>query len=82
MMRSETILPLTLDEHRELAAELRRTRSRMRELCNVVVGIYGPANPAAFTFLKAAESMDRLCNDMQAQAARDCPGSAIPELYL
>ena len=81
-MRSETILPLTLDEHRELAAELRRTRNRMRELCNVVVGIYGPNNSAAFTFLKAAESMDRLCNDMQAQAARDCPGAAIPELYL
>jgi hypothetical protein len=81
-MRSETILPLTLDEHRDLAAELRRTRNRMRELCNVVVGIYGPNNSAAFTFLKAAESMDRLCNDMQAQAARDCPGAAIPELYL
>jgi hypothetical protein len=81
-MRSETILPLTLDEHRELAAELRRTRNRMRELCNVVVGIYGPNNSAAFTFLKAAESMDRLCNDMQAQAARDCPGAAIPEIYL
>lgn len=81
-MRSETILPLTLDEHRELAAELRRTRNRMRELCNVVVGIYGPNNSAAFTFLKVAESMDRLCNDMQAQAARDCPGTAILELYL
>jgi hypothetical protein len=81
-MRPETILPLTPEEHRELAVELRRTRNRVRELCSVVVGIYGPNNPAAFSFLKVAESMDRLCNDMQAQAARDCPGMAIPDLYV
>jgi hypothetical protein len=81
-MRPETIVPLTLEEHRELAVELCRTRARVRELCNVVVGIYGPNNPAAFTFLKVAESMDRLCNDLQAQASRDCPGNAVPNLYL
>ena len=81
-MRPETILPLTLEEHRDLAVELRHSQRRVRELCNVVVGIYGPNNPAAFSFLKVAESMDRLCNDMQAQAARDCPGIAIPDLYL
>ncbi len=80
-MRSETIVPLTLEEHRELAVELSSARNRIRELCNVVVGIYGPNNPAAFTFLKVAESMDRLCNDMQAQASRDC-GTAVPNLYL
>jgi hypothetical protein len=80
-MRPETIVPLTPDEHRELAVELRRTKTRVRELCNVVVGIYGPNNPAAFSFLKVAESMDRLCNDLQAQAARDYPGITIPDLY-
>jgi hypothetical protein len=80
-MPSEDPSPLTLDEHRELAVELRRTRARMRELCNMVVGVYGPDSPAASGFLKTSDSMDRLFNYMQAQVARDYPGMAVPELY-
>lgn len=81
-MRTDTIPPLTLEEHRQMAAELRQTRGRMRELSKVVAGIYGPNNHAAFTFLKVTESIDRLCRDMQAQASRDCPGTVLTDLYL
>jgi hypothetical protein len=81
-MRPETPLPLTLAEHRELARELRSHNARMRELCQLVVSVYGPNNQAAFSFRKAAEAADRLCNDMQAQATQDYPGYPIGRLYV
>ncbi|HTS28892.1 MAG TPA: hypothetical protein VMH81_23640 [Bryobacteraceae bacterium] len=81
-MQLETPLPLTLEEHRELARELRASNARLRELCQLVVSVYGPNNQAAFTFLKAAEAVERLCNDMQAQAAADYPGYPIGSLYV
>ena len=81
-MHPETPLPLTLEEHRELARELRASNTRMRELCKLVMTVYGPNNQAAFTFLKAAEAVERLCNDMQAQAAQDYPGYPIGQLYV
>jgi hypothetical protein len=81
-MRHETPVPLTLDEHRELARELRASSARMRELCQLVASVYGPNNQAAFTFKKAAEVAERLCNDMQAQAAQDYPGYPIGSLYV
>ncbi len=80
-MRPESLNPLTLEEHRELGAELRGTRLRLRELCALVVSVYGPQNRAAFDFVKTAESMDRLCQDMQAQAALDCPGHPTEGFY-
>jgi hypothetical protein len=54
----------------------------MQELCKVVVSVYGPHNTAAFTFLKAAEHISRLCHDLQAQAAKDLPGYPIDGMYL
>lgn len=74
--------PLTLEEHRELAAEMRAVNARLRELCRVVVSVYGPNTQAAFSFLKAAEQVARLCQDLQAQAARDLPGYSVDGLYL
>ncbi len=53
----------------------------MRELCNVVVGVYGPNSTAALSFLRTVDSMDCLFSDMQAQVVRDHPGTAVPELY-
>ncbi|SPF55778.1 conserved hypothetical protein [Candidatus Sulfopaludibacter sp. SbA4] len=81
-MRPETLLPLTLDEHRELGRELRRTSTRLRELCKMTVGAYGPNSHAAFSFAKAVESLERLSKDMQAQAAHDCPGLPTDHLYV
>jgi hypothetical protein len=80
-MRPETPLPLTLEEHRELARELRSHHARLRALSSLVATVYGPNNQAAFTFQKVAETVERLCNDMQAQAAQDCPGYPLDNLY-
>jgi hypothetical protein len=48
----------------------------------VVVGVYGPNNQASFTFLKVAENLGRLCQDLQAQAAQDLPGYSVDGFYL
>ena len=80
-MRPETSTPLTLEEHRELSREIRAARARLRELCNVVVGVYGPNNRAAFSFLKITDGMDRLCQDLQAQVSQDYPGPDVEDLY-
>jgi hypothetical protein len=81
-MRPETSTPLTLEEHRELSREVRAARARLRELCNVVVGVYGPNNRAAFSFLKITDAMERLSQDLQAQVAQDYPGSSVDDFYL
>ena len=80
-MRPETPVPLTWEEHAELAKELRQTRRRLHELSSVVVGVYGPQNRAAFTLQKIAEAMDRLCGDLESQAATDLPGQHVAGLY-
>lgn len=81
-MRPETSTPLTLEEHRELSREIRAARARLRELCNVVVSVYGPNNRAAFSFLKITEGMERLCQDLQAQVSQDYRGQDVDNLYL
>jgi len=80
-MRPGTFIPLTLEEHRELGAEIRSARLRLRQLCELVVGVYGPNNQAAFTFLKAVENLDRLAEDLRGQAAHDLPGYPTGDLY-
>ena len=81
-MRLQSPVPLTLEEHRELGCELRAANARLQELCRVVVGVYGPHNQASFTFLKAAGNLNRLCQDLQAQAAKDLPGFSVDGFYL
>ena len=81
-MRPQAAVPLTLEEHRELGREMRAANSRLQELCKVVVGVYGPNNHASFTFRKVAENLDRLCHDLQAQAAQDLPGFSVDGFYL
>lgn len=81
-MRPETANPLTLDEHRQLGTELRAANARMRQLCGLVVDVYGPNNRAAFTFQKLAETMERLCQELETQAGRDLPGSSSETFYL
>ena len=81
-MRPETSSPLTLEEHRELSREIRAAHARLRELCNVVVSVYGPNNRAAFSFLKITDDMERLSQDLQTQVTRDYPGYAVDDFYL
>lgn len=81
-MRPHTPNPLTLEEHRELGREMRAANLRLQELCKMVVSVYGPNNQAAFTFLKTADCMQRLCQDLQAQASADLPGFSVDGLYV
>ena len=81
-MRPDVPVPLTAEEHQELALELRNSRVRLRELCSMVMSVYGPNSNAAFAFRKVTDGMERLCGELQAQAARDCPGSPVDGLYL
>jgi hypothetical protein len=78
---AENTSPLTLEEHRELGHEITAIHSRLRELCNLIVDVYGPVNRASFSFLKTTEAMDRLCQDLQTQASKDLPGFAVDKLY-
>ncbi len=70
-----------MEEHRQLALELQSTHARMRALSEMFAGIYGPQNQAAFTFARVTEALDRLCRDVRAQAALDCPGTDVDKLY-
>ena len=81
-MRPQTPVPLTFEEHTQLGRELRLTRARLHELSSVVMDAYGPRNQAAFGLQKIAEAMDRLCNDLEAQASLDLPGQHVTGLYL
>ncbi len=73
--------PLTLEEHRQLARELRLTSARIRELCELVVSIYGTESRAAFSFSRAAESVERLRHEMQTQASLDWPEASQEKIY-
>ena len=81
-MQSQSLIPLTLDEHRELGREMRETALRLQELCALVVGVYGPHNRAAFNFQKATEALDQLRQDLQTQASLDLPGVPVDDIYL
>jgi hypothetical protein len=81
-MHPETPNPLTLEEHRELGREMRATNARLRELCHLVAGIYGPQNRAAFSALQATAAMERLCQDLQTQITVDYPGFGTEKFYL
>ena len=79
---AENLISLTIDEHRELGREMKVTALRLRALCDVVISVYGPANRAAFSFLKALEAFDRLEQDLATQAMQDLPGYPSNDLYL
>jgi len=56
--------------------------AKLRVLRDVVVGVYGPANRAAFTFERAMEQMEHLQQDLATQAAWDLPGYPSNNLYF
>ena len=80
-MRPENSIPLTAEEHRELGREIRHTAARLQELERLVASIYGPTNQAAFSFQKLVESMDRLQEELELQAAADLPGYITQGFY-
>jgi hypothetical protein len=80
-LNPEGVNPLTFEEHRELAAELRRSKARLLQLASMVASLYGRQNLAAFAFQKLNESLDRLFLELEAQAEADCPGLNAASLY-
>jgi hypothetical protein len=74
-MQPQPIVPLTPDEHRELAGELRAADSRLGELCRLVTGIYGSESRAGDAFVKTCEAIRRLRHEMEVQATLDRPDS-------
>jgi hypothetical protein len=59
---------------------MRQMSRRLRALCELVVGVYGPQNRAAFSFLRAVDDIERLNQDLSTQSTHDgYPGS---DLYL
>ena len=81
-MSAESPLPLTLEEHRELGQEIRGANARLRELCTMMVGVYGFENRAAHSFVRLTEAMDSLRQELQRQAALDLPGDPVDGIYL
>ena len=61
---------------------MKATALRLRALCELVVSVYGPANRAAFSFLKALEAIELLEQDLATQAMHDLPGYPSNDLYL
>ena len=61
---------------------MKATAQRLRALCELVVGLYGPGNRAAFSFLKALEAIEHLEQDLATQAMQDLPGYPSNDLYL
>ena len=53
----------------------------MRALCELVAGVYGPASRPAFGFMRVLEAMERMEQDLAAQAMRDFPGYPTHQIY-
>ena len=75
-------MPLTIEEHRELGHEMKAAAQRLRALCGLVEGVYGPANRAAFSFKKAMVAIEHLEEDLATQAMQDLPGYPSNDIYL
>jgi hypothetical protein len=61
---------------------MKATAQRLRALCELVVAVYGPANRASFSFLKAMEAIEHLEQDLATQAMQDLPGYPSNDIYL
>jgi hypothetical protein len=78
---SQALNPLSYDEHRELGAEIQRSRAKLLHLGSVATSVYGKQSRAAFHFQKVNDAMDKLCDELQAQAEQDCPGLGAASFY-
>jgi len=76
------VVPLTLEEHRELGKEMKVSAARLRELCGLVVSVYGPQSSAGFRFMKAIDALDHLRQELETQAVRDLSGHGPERFYL
>lgn len=75
------VTPLTYEEHRDLGREMTKTRTRLQHLGSVVESVYGPQSLPAFQFKKLNAAMQKACEELQAQADKDCPGLDASTFY-
>jgi hypothetical protein len=61
---------------------MKATARRLRALCELVIGVYGPGSSASFSFLKAVEAIEHLEQDLATQAMHDLPEYPSNDLYL
>ncbi len=80
MRPDSTTTPLTLEEHRELGDEMKRTTARLRELCDLIVSVYGPQSRSGYSFLNAIQALERLHQELEVQALQDVKGY-VEKLY-
>jgi hypothetical protein len=73
---------LNIGEHTELGAELKKTSARLRQLCGLVVGVYGPESLPALNFVRTMDAIERLRAEMEVQAAQDLQRYIEKNLYL
>ena len=73
---------LNIGEHTQLGDELRKTSARLRQLCGLVVSVYGPESLPAVGFLRTLDAIERLRAEMEVQAAQDLPRYVERNLYL
>jgi len=71
----DTSLPLTQEEHEHMARELRANESRLRELCDLAVSVYGTNHRVSFSFQKLLDASARLRADLLTQWSREYPGN-------
>jgi hypothetical protein len=80
-MRPENIVPLTLEEHRELSHEMKTSAARLRQLCGLVMSVYGPQSRAGFSFMKAMDALEEVHRELARQAGEDLRGRSVDGLY-
>jgi len=78
---SQVLNPLSYEEHRELGQEIQKSRAKLLHLGSVATSVYGKQSRAAFQFQKVNDAIDRLCDEMSAQADQDCPGLDASSFY-
>jgi len=78
---SSALNPLSYEEHRELGLELQKSRAKLLHLGSVAATVYGKQSRAAFQFQKVNDAIDKLCDELQAQAEQDCPGLDASSFY-
>jgi hypothetical protein len=73
---------LTLEEHLELGREVKRCASRLREISNLVVEVYGQGSRPGVSFLRTMDALERLDRDLQQQAAAELGHPIDDDFYL
>ena len=79
-MRTEN--KLNIEEHTQLGAELKKASARLRQLCGLVVNMYGSESLPALHFLRTMDAVERLRAEMEVQAAHDLQRYSEKNLYL